>query len=260
MNLPKSLEKFGLSGSSLKIIAMLCMLCDHIAAVVLYRMIAVYSFSSIYSSYIPSLTTFAYILRGIGRIAFPIFIFLLVEGMLHTHNRWNYLLRMFVFALISELPFDFAFTLNYQQIKYGTLIDFTYQNVFFTLTLGLLAILCIDLLARQSWNIFLKAILEIIISIACMLAAFYLHVDYAQSGVLAIILMYFFRKYNLIGMLLACACVTQGIPFNRYAYIALIPAALYNGKRGLNVKWIFYLFYPIHLLLLWGLCLLLNIL
>jgi hypothetical protein len=135
-----------LSGSGLKIIAMISMLTDHIAACIIERymdsagialefMTPNGSVNLIYIIY--------FVMRLIGRLAFPIYIFLLVEGFLHTRSRVKYLVRLLIFALVSEIPFDVAFQLEPCEVKSGSLFEFTYQNVFFTLALGLLTIIVI---------------------------------------------------------------------------------------------------------------------
>ena len=131
-----------INGSTLKLIALISMLTDHTAAVVFpYLMIKyeVYTidFSMDYASMALSQggAGWLYILyqimrRGIGRLAFPIYCFLLIEGFERTHSRAKYAFRLFLFALISEVPFDLAF--------HGQRVYLYYQNVFFTLLLGLL--------------------------------------------------------------------------------------------------------------------------
>lgn len=141
--------KTGITGSTLKIIAIVCMLIDHIGAVILERylyanglsyktmqMMVEGGFGNLQKVVIADL-----ILRLIGRLAFPIFCFLLVEGFYYTSNRAKYVLRLFLFALISEVPFDFAFKNSW--------LEFSYQNVFFTLTIGLLTIWGIDEIQKR---------------------------------------------------------------------------------------------------------------
>lgn len=132
--------KKGFTGSTIKLIAIIAMLIDHTAAVILERMMMRegYMLAMSNTDLMPSwiaghrLLYFSYMtMRLIGRFGFPIFCFLLVEGFLHTHNRIKYALRLFLFALVSEIPFDFAFR--------GKWFYTGYQNVFFTLFLGLLA-------------------------------------------------------------------------------------------------------------------------
>ena len=108
----------GISGYWLKLIAVISMLIDHTSAVILEQ--------------IPGLENPAFLMRIIGRLAFPIYCFLLVEGFYHTRSRAKYAGRLFLFALISEVPFDLAFSRR--------MWDFSSNNVFFTLLFGLLVI------------------------------------------------------------------------------------------------------------------------
>ena len=121
-----------LSGRALKLIAITLMLIDHTGLMILYNYPAttatLFSFGGVdYSWY--------RIFRDIGRAAFPIFCFLLVEGFLHTHNRKKYGLNLFLFACISEIPWNFMFTNTWRYEK---------QNVFFTLFLGYLAFCALE--------------------------------------------------------------------------------------------------------------------
>lgn len=125
-----------LSGSTLKWIALLTMLIDHMGAVLLEcGVVQAYNLNLPTAfSYETSLFFFQAdrIIRQIGRISFPIFCFLLVEGFHYTSNRKKYALRLFLFALLSEIPFDLALQ--------GTVLEFGYQNVMFTLLFGFLTL------------------------------------------------------------------------------------------------------------------------
>ena len=215
----------GFSGSTLKILAMIFMVVDHTAASVIGR--------GYFGTVDPSGVWEAvyWIMRGIGRLAFPIFCFLLVEGVYHTRSMRNYFLRLLVFALASEIPFDLA--LNGEAFYWG------YQNVFWTLALGVLALW---LMGKTKQRIY-----QYLILIACMVVAQLLQTDYSAFGVFFIWLLWYFRnkkewKRNLVGCVAVCWEVT--------APLAFIPIHFYNGERGLDVKYVFYLFYPVHLLLL----------
>lgn len=141
-------RKRGISGSTLKLIALVTMLIDHIGAAVLYRMWAVRhampnEITWIGELSIEGLVRAYQITRSVGRVSFPIYCFLLVEGFQRTHNKWKYLKRLTLFALISEIPFDLAFS--------STVLEFENQNVFFTLLWGLLAMIAADCLERKVW-------------------------------------------------------------------------------------------------------------
>lgn len=211
-----------LDGRTLKLIACLCMLIDHLGA-------------SCFSSVM--------VLRIIGRLAFPIYCFLLVEGAVHTHDMKKYILRMGIFALISEIPFDLA--LFHRVIYPG------HQNVFFTLGLGLLAIWFIEHPIEHLEipdNLY-----KFLVIIAAGLIAEFFNTDYGFTGVAVICVFYHLReqpqlKYPIAALLLAAM---GGVEV--YAVLALIPILLYNGQRGRQTKAMqygFYIFYPAHLLLL----------
>lgn len=215
-----------ITGSALKLIALITMLLDHIGAVLVVSPQPYYA------------------LRLIGRIAFPIFCFLLVEGFLHTRNLWRYAFRLFLFALISEIPFDLAF--------HQTLFYKDQQNVFFTLLIGLLVISILHNLEETLKD---KPVIYLIcraIAIAAgMGIAWCLKTDYSYIGVLAITLLYVFHRQRTSAIACACffLCFSSVTEITSFASVPLIMA--YNGKRGLSLKYVFYLFYPIHLLILY---------
>lgn len=208
------------NGFTIKIIAVISMLTDHTAAVFV---------DSVKHAYLYEL------LRGFGRISFPIFCFLLVEGFLHTRNEKKYLFRLFVFAIISEVPFDLAF------FKCpGTY--FNHQNVFFTLALGLLALCCIKQFEKDPYmNI-------ISIVIACI-AAYFMNFDYSYFGILQIMLFYYLRQSGLYKIFsIGALNIIMGQPAGA---LALIFTETYNGKRGPDAKYVMYIFYPAHLLVIY---------
>lgn len=239
-----STTRRGISGSTVKIIAVAAMLIDHIAAVVLARQIRADYYGSIesglYNCYI--------VMRLIGRLGFPIFCFLLVEGFQKTRSVAKYAFRLGLFALISEIPFDMA--LKNKPLEFG------YQNVYFTLFFGLLALWAFDYFAKMGLTGFIRLILSALVLALCMGAANFMQTDYAAMGVLTIVAMYVFRKNKLLSMLAGCVVLTIMDLSELTAFFALIPIALYNGSRGLRMKYFFYGFYPAHLALLYLVCLL----
>ena len=205
----------GLNSFQLKCIAITTMLIDHTGKVLF-----------------PGNMIFVYV----GRIAFPIFCFLLVEGFFHTRDVYKYIVRLGVFALISEVPFDLAFR--------QTLLEIKHQNVFFTLLLGMLLMCALE----KTSELQIKAV-EILLT---MWAAEFLHVDYSYRGILLIIAYYFFRENEWLKL-------SVGVMWNflrnrssqMYGALAVVPIAMYNGERGPSVKYFFYVFYPTHLLVLY---------
>lgn len=246
----------GMSGSTVKIIALITMLIDHYAACYLERVLTAEGIR-IYlddGADMPGLAWTYLIMRLIGRIAFPIFVFLLVEGFLHTRNRWGYLGRLCVFALLSEIPFDMAFNLTDDQVFSGKLIELSGQNVFFTLAIGLLVIIVLDFVRATFEKRVVRILLSLIIVGAGMALSVLLCTDYDCMGVLAIAVIYFFRNKRMAGVGFMCLLLTVTNFLEITAFLSLLPIAKYNGTRGLRMKYIFYVFYPLHLLLLWGLC------
>ncbi len=215
-------QSFGFMNSfTLKMIAIITMVIDHIGYI-----------------FLPVGTAYYDIARGIGRISFPIFCFLIVQGFFHTRSHINYLIRLLIFALLSEIPFDLAF--------HKTLFFWSSQNVFITLALGLFAIFCLEEMNNRRVYV-LPLILTFVI-------AYYSHCDYGIGGVL-LICVFYVTRHNPGIMILLFGLVLYLFyqPSELYGLIALIPILCYNKKRGPAAKMIFYWFYPMHLLVLYGL-------
>jgi len=246
-----ALRMRSISGSTLKIIAVITMLADHIGAGVIGRMImrsaanGAATDSGLYALY-----TF---MRYAGRIAFPIYCFLLVEGFFYTRNVSRYAARLFVGAMISEVPFDILFN--------GKILEFSYQNVFFTLLIGLLAMYMseriVQLLGSMGGNI--NAIKPFAVLAVTALGAWItslLRTDYSVIGVICIMVLYYTRNIKPLQILSGVIAFGWEIT----APLAFIPIAFYNHKRGASLKIIFYAFYPVHLALLAIICASLGIL
>ncbi|MDF2608678.1 MAG: putative rane protein [Lachnospiraceae bacterium] len=248
-----------MNGLALKLIAIITMLIDHTTAVLV-------SYETSPNLYLLG--------RTIGRLAFPIFCFLLVEGLLHTKDVRKYLLRLALFAILSEVPFDLAFFHSNYYLQH--------QNIFFTLLIGLSVIFIMRKLeaARNAeettypFQVF-SIILEVIIVFTGCVAAYLLKTDYSVFGVLQIVFFYVFRKKKII-LLLFVIFVNQmlgvvfGLPasiedivnilmqvvtsisIQSFATFAMILIFTYHGERGPKLnKYIFYAFYPVHLTILY---------
>lgn len=225
-----------MNACTLKLIAMIIMLIDHIGAILVPRNAELYLF-----------------FRLIGRLAFPIFCFLLVEGFHYTRNVKKYLMRLGIFAFISELPFDLAFSDN---VPYDFFLQ---QNIFFTLFLGLLVINLMSIAEKKfKKNTMITGLLYcIIVIIGCALAIL-LHTDYSFMGILLIVAFYLFRG-NKILIALSLFLVTNFTSFNLegFATLSILFILLYNGEKGpQGNKYFFYVFYPAHIFLLYLLSLL----
>jgi len=187
-------------------------------------------------------------LRLIGRMAFPIYAFLLVEGYRHTGNVWRYLGRLTLFGLVSELPFDLAF---YRQPLY-----WGHQNVFFTLALGLLALWLWDrsVNTQAVGSTLLRYLLALLSLAAVSGAAYYLRTDYAQWGILTVAAFYLFSESEWKrGAVSACALLASS-ELEAAGFVDYLLFHFYSGQRGRQSKYFFYAFYPAHLLLLSLVC------
>lgn len=208
-------ENFGIDAFTLKMIAIVTMLIDHIGCI-----------------FFPEYPIF----RIIGRIAFPVFAFMIVEGFLHTRNLKKYAIRLAVFALISELPFDYAF--------FGG-IAIEHQNVLVTFLLAVLAMYIDKRFGR---------IAGFGAALAVGLLAEVVVCDYGMFGIIVVMVFYwnydkFFNKMIISSAVLGIIPIQMAIQV--FDLLALIPIALYNGKKGISIKYFFYAFYPGHLVVLY---------
>jgi hypothetical protein len=207
----------------LKIAAMLSMLCDHIGFV----LVSANHFPEIY-----------YTLRIIGRIAFPLFCFMLVEGFVHTHNRKNYIIRLAVFAIVSEIPFDLS--------SCGSAFDWDSQNVMWTLLIGFIVLCGLE---RFEENYLAK----LAVLLAGGIAAYFMHTDYSMFGVFLIAVLYICRFNNKARIvLLGIMVLTQG-RIEAFAALSIPFIMKYDpDKNDIHLpKYFFYVFYPAHLVILY---------
>ncbi len=219
-----------MSSFALHIWAMLLMLCDHLQLTLL-----------------PDLP----ILRCVGRLAFPLFAFMAVEGYLHTRSLKKYLLRLLMLAVISEIPFDLLVS--------GSVFDPMHQNVIWTIILGLCCIRAFENISAD-----LKKMLSAVVIIASLAAAIIARVDYSSAGVLTLLAFYAFRGNTLwcrLMQLLSLAFINLvllggiefAFPYQALAVLSLPIIWLYDGSQGPHngfIKAANYLFYPAHMLIL----------
>ena len=217
-----------LDGTMLKLIAMVSMVFDHVG-----------------DMFFPGLMW----PRMIGRLAMPLFSFCIAEGFAHTRDKKKYLLRMGFFALISEIPFDLAFEGK---------IGFGHQNIMLTFFLSILGLMLFDAIRGGKDNKekkipFWRTGLGVLAVALLALASLVLRADYTAFAVIAVFLFYVLRqKHPLIRSAAGVAflALTRTIGYYCATGFSFIPLALYNGKKGRGLKWLFYVFYPGHLLLL----------
>lgn len=232
----------GLSGSTLKIIAVISMLVDHTFLAIFDK---VYISKKLpmtglyFQDGCPNLDHWIFRLETlmrstIGRIAFPIFCFLLVQGFIYTSSKRKYKIRLFIFALLSEIPFNLALR---DEFRFGA------SNVLFTLLLGLVSLEVIE----KDWHLVVRGLAVA----GIVLLADLLCCDYGAAGVLLIVMLYFARDDKVMTVLVGLLAIVASPAFSVMSILAYIPVSLYNGKRGLKLKYVFYAFYPVHLLVLY---------
>ena len=225
-------KKKGISGSTLKLIAVLSMLIDHTAGHILTKYECMnkvlFTFGSTKYSTVTLIRNFP------GRLAFPIFCFLIVEGFLHTSSRLKYAINLGVFALLSEIPWNL--------LHGGTVWNYKSQNVLFTLLFGLLGIWALENFEKEK-------VKSAAVVIGLLLVSSYGHADYGVKGYGLILAIYGLRNMKLLQAVVGSALTSWR------AGIAFIPINLYNGERGFIhgkvMKYAFYAIYPVHMLILY---------
>ena len=220
-----------LSGSWLKVLAMVSMAIDHTTYWLLRGnadfMEPLFMVGSKHISYY-------FLMRSIGRLAFPLFAFLIVEGFVHTRDRRKYGRNLFLFAVISEVPWAL--------LHHG--VHLSGHNVIFTLLAGFLGLCVIERYRVQP-----ARLASILLGMVAVLIV--LRPDYGGAGFAFIILLYTLRRHLLLQVIVGSFM----LPAKWIAGLAFIPIALYNGQRGFiqgqYAKYLFYAFYPLHLLLIY---------
>lgn len=233
--------KFDISSAGLHILAMATMLCDHLGMVLF-----------------PEATW----MRCVGRLAFPIFSFLLAEGFFHTKNFLKYIGRIFVCALIAEAPFDL--------MSSGRLVNLSHQNVLWTFLLALFLMWIVE--QHRNYSDKRSRVMPIIWVVLGFFLGEALATDYSGAGVLMVLVFYFFRErtpanivmqfvflFILNAFFVPSAFIPVfgfEIPQQALAVLALPLIWLYQGRQGYHTQgfqYLCYAFYPSHALIL-GYC------
>ncbi len=238
-------SKLQISSAGLHILAMGFMVCDHVWAM---------------------LFPAAEWLTCVGRMAFPIFAFMIAEGYRHTRNLKRYLLRMLIGALLAEIPFDLMYS--------GGVFYPFHQNVLWTFLLSLLLIALVEK-CRSRFRPALAALFSIGLAILGYVAGYVAMVDYYGVGILTVLMFYFFKGRNWKSRICQFICLyilhvrllggyyyeVQVFGFGievvqqGFALLALVPIWLYQGQQGIRNKvfqYLCYAFYPVHMLALFA--------
>lgn len=207
-----------MSSFVLKIIAVLSMTIDHIGYALLPKIA---------------------ILRVIGRIAMPIFAFQIAIGFKYTKSREKYILRLLLFAIVSQIPFHLLASINAEQFR---------LNIGFTFLLATLILYSIEEVKQNDW--------KALCLISIFTIAFLLNYDYYLYGIALVIIFYYTYDNLKIGFPLFYTatllyCVYRKSLLQIYSLFDMIPILMYNGKKGANIKYFFYAFYPIHMIIIY---------
>ena len=219
------------SGAWLKLIAMISMLVDHVNKALIYpNLVSNHGF----------LATVSNLFDIIGRIAFPLFCFMLVEGYFKTRSRKRYLFNLLMFGVISEVPFDMFATASF--------FNMNWNNVMFTLALVLITIWCIDVLKGKMQKLpkaLWYLVSPIIVAVMCIVAMF-LSLDYEHHAILIGYFFYLFHDAPIFAVPFGYASMFR----EPWALLGFGLTLTYNGERGKQNKMLNYWFYPVHLLIL----------
>ena len=210
-------------------------------------------------------------LYALGRLTFPIFAFMIVEGFFRTKNRKKYLIRIFIFAIISEIPFNLFSSLAMRKV---TMLFYPYNNVLWTFLIALCGLNLLEEIENfKNLDKVIRFLEKITISFISIMMAYLIKSDYLGYGVITVLIFYFFREKNYRNIFFQAVSIAilnifimpeYEFPFNFFgnkvfikvqifAIFSLVIIWLYNGEQGIHnkfIKYSFYFFYPLHLLLI----------
>lgn len=257
----KRKSRLSLDAYHLKLFAIVLMVIDHCYKMFMPNIIIALS------NTLPMDIIFFVIYIGFGftRMAFPIFAFFIAEGCYYTKNRTKYLQRLFLFGLLSEIPFQYLIcTIMGSPLQ----LSFALSNVFFTLFLGAMAITGYDYCTKKQT----LPVISLLPMFGCVALAFLLNTDYGGFGVLMIFVCYYYhsKSQKLLALSLVISAFSLGyIPITDsivngfhinyvivflsdwlFMMMSIFVLSKYNGTKGKSMKYFFYLFYPVHILLL----------
>ncbi|MCF0112018.1 MAG: hypothetical protein HUJ58_08945 [Erysipelotrichaceae bacterium] len=269
-------KKKGLTGAHIKTLCILSMLIDHIAAALIMRWVAEGGdWNTTMCTAFGSTITYRQIYivcKAIGRITFPGFCYFLVEGFYYTQSKAKYALRLFMFALISEIPFDWAFITHPAITENGIvnlMPEFGHQNIFFSLLIGFGMMWLTDEMRKYFGKLqfkskalgnAVKGLSYFAVILASCILTNITKADYSAFGILAIAVMYFvylpngsdselMKTKRMIAVFSGTAVLMLSSGNGLYGFLILLPMYFYNGKKGTQNKYFFYAFYPVHILL-----------
>ena len=233
------LNKIALSSDAIKCIAVFAMLIDHAAFGILHAYLANNAMSILPQTY-TKLNNIYDAGRTIGRLAMPIFAFFLVEGYIRTSNIGKYILRMFVFSILSEIPFDLAF--------FNTAFYPEHQNIMFTFLIALIMLAAFDYLNKTILG--LSVPVKVLALLFCVVAfadvAAIAKCDYGYKCIALIAILYILREHKGLRLVSGAAAVC----WEKCAPAAFLFLYFYDDSRKPRLKYFFYIFYPLHLIII----------
>lgn len=234
------LSKIKLSCNVLKSIACIFMVLDHIGYGILHNYMIAHAMDILPDQY-KDLNNIYEILRGIGRLAFPIFCFFLVEGFLRTRSVIKYAIRLLVFGLVSEIPFDLGL--------FGEAFHWDHQNIMITFFLAILMLCTIkwlssNILGLSQWVVYFTLVCTVI---AFADVAYLLKVDYSWKCMLLVAVLYFTRSMPTFKLLAGAAATC----WEKYAPISFVLLHFYDPSEKPKHKYEFYIFYPANFLIIY---------
>lgn len=256
-------SKKKLSGSTIKIIAIIAMVIGIAATAICDRMLLRNGMADIgndqeaYQTFMDAngtLFTADFILQMIGSLAFPLFCFLLVEGFMHSSSLKKYAASLGILAVVSEIPFDLVYS--------GTVFNPSRQNAVFALLLGLGTLVFLEKAETSltQSSLWIQSTAKVLIAAAACILAVFLRLDYGIFGPLIIVILYSLRNRQVFGMALACFLMsTTSVMLGFLCFLDIIPVIFYNGERGIQKKYTFYAVYPVVLILIYLIVLLMGL-
>jgi len=273
----KNIFKFGINSNMLKTIALVAMVIDHIGFY--------------FYPFIPN--ALYVVFRTIGRIAMPIFVYSLVQGFFHTKNFNKYITRMGIFAVITQILITIAMVVNIKFVPDYITASQVYKNgnilFAFVVSLGLLKLIHEDILVKK-WSYNKNLSLKILVVACALIALVFIPIDYGIEVTMLSIFVYFIEKFkiqifmqktkeinvknillktvsdekiNMIYLLLiftSLFLIVMYFDMHIATLFAIIPIALYNGEKGkINMKYLYYVIFPVHHILLYSLAMWLTL-
>ena len=229
-----------LSCNVLKTLACIFMFIDHIGYGVVHNYLIKHAMDIDPARY-TTLNNVYEVCKGIGRLAFPIFCFFIVEGFIRTHDVKKYLLRLGIFAAISEVPFDLGL--------FGSLWKDDHQNILITFFIAILMLLCIRYIEQNVLGLSVAVVwfVKICAIIAFSDLAFVLHTDYSWKCMLLAAVLYFMRSAGPVSLI----CGAAATSWEKYAPISFVLLYFYDPSIRPRFKYAFYAFYPLNFVIVW---------